>query len=272
MAKAFSLLSWNVEHFKNEGSRVDRVVKKIAEQKPDVLALYEVEGADVFGELTQRMPEYHFHITEGEQVQEVLVGARNSLSTFFTQKLEFKSGVSELRPGALLTVTVAGKPYPILFLHTKSGNDPRGLGLRDDMLEHACNLRKALDAHPASGGRANYLFLGDLNTMGMKYKYLPAKNISGAEEVQKLGEVAKRAKMRVLTKDEPATWSNGSTSSTPASNLDHVIAAEHLVFKQFAGSDVTVRGWPKEPTPAKQDEWIKNFSDHGVLYLEVQRA
>lgn len=272
MAKAFSLLSWNVEHFKNVGSRVDRIVTKLVEQKPDVLALYEVEGADVFSELTARMPNYHFHITEGEQVQEVLVGARNTLSSFFTQKLEFKSGVSELRPGALLTVTVAGKPYPILFLHTKSGNDPRGLGLRDDMLEHACNLRKALDAHPAAGGRANYLFLGDLNTMGMRYRFLPSKSISAAEEVAKLSEVAKRAKLRVLTKDAPATWSNGSTSSTPASNLDHVIAARHLAFKQFAGADVSVRGWPKEPTPAAQDAWIRDFSDHALLVLEVQRV
>jgi endonuclease/exonuclease/phosphatase family metal-dependent hydrolase len=272
MAKAFSLLSWNVEHFKNQGSRVDRIVKKLVEQKPDVFALYEVEGANVFSELTQRMPKYHFHITEGRQVQEVLVGARSTLSTFFTQKLEFKSGVSELRPGALLTVTVAGQPYPILFLHTKSGSDPRGLGLRDDMLEHACNLRKALDAHPAAGGRANYLFLGDLNTMGMRYKFVKGRNISGAEEVQKLTAVAKRAKMRVLTKDEPATWSNGSGSRTPPSNLDHVIAAEHLAFRQFAGADVTVRGWPKEKTPAKQDVWIRDFSDHGLLFLEVERA
>lgn len=272
MAKAFSLLSWNVEHFENSGSRVDRVVGKLVEQNPDVFALYEVEGADVFAELTKRLPGYSFHITEGAQVQEILVGVRGGLSAFFTQRLEFRAGVSTLRPGALLTVTVAGKPYPILFLHTKSGSDPRGLGLRDDMLERACKLRGVLDALPVAGGRANYLFLGDLNTMGMKYRFVPSGSISVAEELQKLGATAKRAKLRVLTKDEPNTFSNGSGSSLPPSNLDHVIAADHLAFKQFSGFDVSVRGWPKEPTPAKQDAWIRDFSDHAMLFLEVQRV
>lgn len=272
MPKAFSLLSWNVEHFKNSGARVDRIVKKLVEQNPDVFALYEVEGAEVFAELTQRMPSYGFHITEGEQVQEILVGVRGSLSSFFTQRLEFRSGVSTLRPGALLTVTVAGKPYPILFLHTKSGNDPRGLGLRDDMLERACSLRKVLDKLPVAGGRANYLFLGDLNTMGMRYKFVPSGSISVTEELAKLAAVAKRAKMRVLTKDEAHTWSNGSGSTIPPSNLDHVIASDHLSFKQFSGADVNVRGWPKETTDAKKDAWIRDFSDHAMLFLEIQRA
>jgi hypothetical protein len=272
MAKAFSLLSWNVEHFKNEGARVERIVGKLAEQNPDVFALYEVEGAEVFAELTRRLPQYSFHITEGAQVQEILVGVRSGFAAFFTQRLDFRSGVSTLRPGALLTVTVAGKPYPILFLHTKSGSDPRGLGLRDDMLERACKLRRFLDKVPVAGGRANYLFLGDLNTMGMKYKFVRTGDISPTEELQKLAAVAKRAGMRFLTKDEPNTFSNGSGSRLPASDLDHVIAADHLTFKSFAGSDVSVRGWPKEPTPAKQDAWIRNFSDHAMLFLEVQRA
>ena len=44
MAKAFSLVSWNVEHFKKEGDRVARVVDLVNAQRPDVFALYEVEG------------------------------------------------------------------------------------------------------------------------------------------------------------------------------------------------------------------------------------
>jgi hypothetical protein len=33
-----------------------------------------------------------------------------------------------------------------------------------------------------------------------------------------------------------------------------------------------VRGWPKEPSDAKKNAWIRSFSDHGMLYLEVQRV
>ena len=73
MAKAFSVASWNVEHFRSQGvsSRVDDVVEFLAEQRPDVFALYEVEGREVFDALTTLMPEYTFHITEGQQVQQI---------------------------------------------------------------------------------------------------------------------------------------------------------------------------------------------------------
>lgn len=272
MAKAFSLVSWNVEHFKEDDDRVPRVVDVLSAQRPDVFALYEVEGKVVFDVLTKRMPGYTFHITEGEAVQEILVGVRNTMTAFFTQRLEFRSGVSSLRPGALLTLTVSGKHYPILFLHTKSGNDPRGLGLRDDMLVRACEFSRTLAKASATSGPANYLFLGDLNTMGMKYRHVPGRNIDATDEITKLTGEAARFKMRLLSKDELHTWSNGSASSLPPSNLDHVVAANHLRFKSFGGADVSVRGWPKEPTIAKQDTWIRRYSDHALLYLEIQRV
>jgi hypothetical protein len=141
----FSIASWNIEHFKNDPSRVARVVKFLKDQNSDVFALYEVEGKEIFGEITAQMPTHNCHITEGPQTQEILVGARNTLTSFFTQKLEFKSGNTFLRPGALLTVTVGGQPYALLFLHTKSGNSPIGLGIRDDMFQRALDFRKTLD-------------------------------------------------------------------------------------------------------------------------------
>jgi hypothetical protein len=272
MPKAFSLLSWNVEHFKQDPARLPRIVAMLGANDPDVFGLYEVEGKEVFGALSAAMPGYSFHITEGPQVQEILVGVRGGLTAFFTQKVQFRSGVSLLRPGALLTLTIDSQSYPLLFLHTASGDDPRGLGLRDDMLLRACQFRKTLDGAPAGAGRANYLFLGDLNTMGMQYRYVPGHNLETAHELAKLTKEAGKVKMRLLTKDEPSTWSNGSGSATPPSNLDHVVAAEHLTFRQFGGCDVTVKGWPKEATAAARDQWINEYSDHGFLYLEVQKV
>ena len=272
MPKAFSVASWNVEHFKNAPTRVGDVIALLASLNPDVFALYEVEGKDVFGELVTQMPGYQFHITEGPQVQEILVGVRSGLTAFFTQKIEFKAGASAMRPGALLTVTTAGQSYPILFLHLSSGPDPRGWGLRDDMLERALEFRRTLQAAaPDPTQPVNYFFLGDLNTMGMEY-FFKAHNILPEVEVKKIEAIAKKRKMRTLTKSQPNTWSNGSKSRLKPSNLDHVVAADHLQFKQFTGTDVRVLGWPEEPTPAAQDAWIKRFSDHGILYFEVQRV
>ncbi len=268
MAKLFSIASWNVEHFKDDSSRVERVVKFVRTQNPDVVALYEVEGKTVFAQLTQQLPGYQFHITEGPQTQEILVGARGQLSAFFTQKLAFKAGNTYLWPGALLTVTLNGTPYALLFLHTKSQNSPVGLGIRDEMFQRAVEFRVTLDK--AAGGKANYIFLGDLNTMGMKYPF--QKSIAAPVELQKLDADAAKQKMRRLTKSQPATWWNGPGTSLPPSDLDHVVASDHLKFKRFAGNaEVDVRGWASLATDAEKKTWINNYSDHSLLFLQVEK-
>jgi hypothetical protein len=269
MTRAFSLASWNVEHFRNPDSRADRVVDFLVDLgPPDVFALYEVEGKEVFDELVTKMSGFTFHITEGPQVQEILVGVRSDLTAFFTQRTEFKSGLWALRPGALLTLTIEGEVYPILFLHTKSGVEPLGLGLRDDMLRRALEFKKVLEA--AAGSVPNYMFLGDLNTMGMEYTYLRERDITAELEVLKAANFAEGRGMKLLAKDEPATWWNGG-AGLPPSNLDQVVAVEHMTFTNFDGAEVTVLGWPKEPTPTAQRSWITDYSDHGCLYLEVEQ-
>ncbi len=268
MAKLFSVLSWNVEHFKGEvKKRVDDVTAQIKNLNPDVFALYEVEGKEVFSAFTSIMPDYNFHITEGPQTQEILVGAKNNFSSFFTQKLEFKSGNQFLRPGLLLTVTIDNQIYSLLFLHTKSGTNPLGLGIRDDMFIRACTFRNVLEGTTKKWD-TKYLFLGDLNTMGMEYPY--GKSISAKTEIKKLAEKeARKVKMRILKKDEPASWWNGSKSKMSPSNLDQVVVSNNLKFRKYSGAEVTVLGWPKESTVEKKDEWIKRYSDHGILYFEI---
>jgi hypothetical protein len=269
MAKAFSLASWNVEHFKNTGSRVEDIVDYIKNISADVFGLYEVEGADVFEALTTKMPNYQFHITEGPQVQEILVGVRQGLTAFFTQKVEFKAGNPSLRPGALLTLTIDGKNYPILFLHTKSGSKPIGWGIRDDMLERALTFKKVLKK-AGGGAEPNYLFLGDLNTMGMQY-LLKECNIAAGAELKKLDRRASKSGMSRLTKPGP-TWWNGPAGSLPPSDLDQVVASNHLGFKNFNGTDISLKGWPEEPNDQAKGAWIKKYSDHALLYLEVQKV
>ena len=55
MAKAFSVASWNVEHFKGDKTRIERVIGFLKKQKPDVFAMYEVEGSVVFQTLVNTM-------------------------------------------------------------------------------------------------------------------------------------------------------------------------------------------------------------------------
>lgn len=282
MAKAFSVLSWNVEHFgsTNKNSSVPKkplgpIFDFIAAQKADVLAIYEVVGKMVFDEIVDKLPNYTFHITEGPQSQEILVGVRNNLQAFFTQKTTFKSGAAMLRPGALLTITKNGTNYSLLFLHLKSLTVPKGFGLRDDMTERAMKFKKTLDKeHKKKGlpGKSNFIFLGDLNTMGMNLTY-SKKDISAEEEIERLEKrlSSKSVKMRMLTKTDSTYWP-GSNSSYPVGNLDHVVAADHLQFRSFSGSEVSVRGWVDETTDSKRDAWVKKYSDHALLFFELQQV
>lgn len=276
MAKAFSVLSWNVEHFgaakagQPPKKPIGPVIQKIADQNADVVAIYEVESAAVFSEVTAKMPNHSFHITEGPQTQEILIGHKKTLTAFFTQKVEFRSGVTVLRPGALLTLTISGVSYCLLFLHLKSLTDPRGFGLRDDQTERALKFRNVLNAAAASG-QAQYIFMGDLNTMGMNLSF-SNKDFTPDEEIDRLKARCPSRKLVVLDKSEPHTFWPGSTSSIPPTNLDHVVASDHLQFKNFGGVPVSVRGWPQEPTPAKKDQWAAKFSDHAMLFFEVQKV
>jgi len=282
MAKAFSVASWNVEHFgaKDKNRRrpkkpIEPIIEYLASQRADVLAIYEVVGSVVFEEMVTRMPEYQFNITEGPQSQEILVGVKKTFTSFFTQKLEFKSGSAALRPGALLTLVVDGVNYPLLFLHLKSLSVPKGFGLRDDMIERAISFRKVLDrAHKRAGGvgRSNFVFLGDLNTMGMNLTY-SGKDITGAEEIERLRRRLgyRSVEMKIAQKNADATYWPGQNSSYDPANLDHVVAADHLVFRNFSGAEVDVRGWVEESTDHAKDRWAENFSDHALLYFEVQK-
>jgi endonuclease/exonuclease/phosphatase family metal-dependent hydrolase len=216
-----------------------------------------------------------FQITEGPQTQEILVGVRSTLSAFITQKVEFRSGTTHMRPGQLVTITRRGTTYALLFLHLSSGTDPRGMGLRDDMLERAFEFRKVLDKTAGGAGQSRYLFLGDLNTMGLEYPF--DRDIEAALELKKWDRYAARKSigMRRLAKTHDVSWFNGSQSSLAPSNLDHVYASGNLAFRSFrrpAGgtAEVAVRGWVNEPTDAGKDAWIGRHSDHSLLYFEVQ--
>lgn len=283
MAKIFSVASWNVEHFKDttDVNRVKRVADFIngsnggPAKVPDVFALFEVEGKYLYKEFMDKFPNHHFHMTEGKQTQEIFVGISNKLQSFVTQRLEFKEQRDFLRPGLLLTIRKNNTDYTLLFLHTKSGANTEDFGLRDASLLHAFNLKKVLDNK--SGGNANFLFMGDLNTMGIDdpVPYSKKMNLTSVEEIARIKHWAGKRNMRLVLKDKTTvegvdkevTWWNGSSGYKPT-NLDHLLASDHLIIKGQGQADISLLGWPKLPAN-KWKKWYKDYSDHAMLYFEV---
>lgn len=281
MPTAFSVASWNVEHLGDTGppQRMANVVGFLQARNPDIVAIYEVEGKFVWRRLMDDLPGYSWFITEGTNAQEILLGTRSGITAFVTQKIEFNSRDAYMRPGALMSVTHQNEIYTLLFLHLASMPDPRGFGLRQDMVDRAFEFkREVVDAIAAAAGdQPNFIFLGDLNTMGLDYVYdqpggpgtaLIRDRADAAHEILRLSHEGRKVGMRLLTKTHDRTW----RSATMESNLDHVVAADHLQFTQFAGRDVAVRGWPELATEAEQLAWIEDFSDHPLLYFEVQEV
>lgn len=270
MAKVLSFLSWNVENFHNEQSRVNDVVDQIALRDPDVFGMYEVKGAAVFQAMITKMPGYTFTVTESPGVPEILVGIRNNLTAFVTQKDEIQSKVPSLRPGALANITIGPDNYSFLFLHLKSFADPRDWGLRDDMFKHVASLKRAIDKVAPAGQKSNFIALGDVNTMGMKAPYNNQSDMTGAEELAFVEQrlTANVNGMRRLPKTHELTWWNGSDNWDPSS-LDHVFAADHLQFRQFGAAEIEVTGWVNETTDQDKKDWISRYSDHSLLYGEI---
>jgi len=287
MPKVFSVSSWNVEHFKNtsasDANRIKRVAKFISGNNggptsvPDIFALYEVEGKDIFQDFMIEFPNHRFHLTEGKQTQEIFIGVHNRLQTFSTQRLEFKTGREYQRPGLLLTIRVNGIDYSLLFLHIRSGSGTEDFGLRDAALEHAFNLKKALDK--VAGGNANFTFLGDLNTMGIDdpVPYSKKMDLSSEEEMARISFWANQRNMVLLSKEttcidgtnKEVTWYNGSSNYKPT-NLDHVIASQQLQIRSQGNGpfNITILGWPKLPR-TKWKNWFSQYSDHAMLYFEI---
>ena len=273
---AFSVLSWNVEKFGTKGDEhTARILDTVSTKTPDLVAFYETKPSAVWLPLMQQLDDYAWYITEGKQSQETLLGVKNDLNVFVTQRTEFKTRDAYYRPGLLCTVLVDDSVYPVLFLHLASLRDPKGFGRRQEQLDAAFDFKRTLDKS-APGASSNYMFVGDLNAMGLDFKYFqPASGqhyqrvrVAAEQELERLAWQADRHGMRLLKKSHDQTWRNaGGTRS----DLDHVVAADHLQFTQQAGSDVLVEGWVNRPV-AEQRDWLTRYSDHALLYFEVRKV
>jgi hypothetical protein len=225
----------------------------------------------------RKFPDYNFHVTEGKQLQEIFIGIHEDLRFISTQRIEFKTQREGLRPGLLVSLLIDQVYYPLLFLHAKSGDCPEDFGLRDTGFCHAFSLKKTLDELP--NGPANFIFMGDLNTMGIDdpVPFSKVFDFSQDEEVARLRDWADRRSMVVLDKPtinidgtpRQVTWFNGSSNYKP-SNLDHVVASEHMDIRDPEGgaNPIQIYGWPRLPEN-QWNTWFTDYSDHAMLYFDV---
>ncbi|MDX1434252.1 MAG: hypothetical protein R3286_17560 [Gammaproteobacteria bacterium] len=281
MPRLFSFASWNIEHFAGDQTRFDRVVRFLnqagppdaanenGDSPPDVFSVQEVRSsAKVCMEFMTRMPSHQFFITiaPGSPLN-ILVAVNRRLTAYYEQRTELQSGMPSLRPGALVTFPIDGMNYSLLFLHLKAFDQPVGWGLRDDMIHHVRNLKKALD--DVAGADARLIAMGDFNNVGLNVTFAD-NDMSDVEELARYDRVFASRRMSLVPKDRTGTLWNGPGSSQPPADADHAFASDQLDIRPGAtGKGLRVRGWPELATDAEKAEWIRDFSDHALIYGEV---
>ena len=285
---SFSFLVWNVEKFKAKDiTRIQTVVDHIKNQAPDVFCILEFMGKSssvkpskikgaVRRLISRSFPTYDFGLTDSKKRIEILIGWKRSkfAQVFFTQRRELNARNQNLRPGGLLSIRQAGESsfHNLLFLHTKSGRSKEAFHNRQIMFKKIWKLKKALGGLRIQSGRARFVALGDLNTMG-RSKIGSKPSISGGDELRMLEKGAKAHGMRILSKSYDKTWS--TISGSKKSSLDHVIASDDVSFQvwTYLGEsenkfEVEVLGW-NERTGNARKSFIKNISDHCSLWAEL---
>lgn len=266
----FSFAVWNVEKFNYSPQRTTAVGNLIKNHDPDIFGILEFLAKDAARKLVRSddFRLYDFAFTDSKQGIEILVGWKRAkfAQVLYTQRRELQVGNSRLRPGGLLSVLEKGDDVfsNLLFLHTDSGTDPLAFKNRQAMFGKIWSMKKALAKLPEQEGQARLIAMGNLNTMGRK------GGPNAADEIADLAAQATTAGMRMVQKSHEKTW---SSDGKKMSNLDHVIASDDLQFKTLqVGNppvEVLVDGWVNRTGEARLN-FVKNISDHSLLYGEVQ--
>ena len=270
MARLFSFASWNIEHFTGRKERFDRVVEVLNENgPPDVFGIFEVQSSiKVYSEFTAGMSSHQFFITvTPESPLDTLIGVNRKFTAYYEQRNELTAGMPSLRPGALVSLAIAGNNYTLLFLHLKAFDTPVAWGLRDDMISHIRSLKKRLDA--LAQGQSNFIVLGDFNAVGLNVTYAD-NDMTPDQELLRYASVLGVRNLALVPKDRNVTLWNGPGSTQPPADADHVFASNHLDIRPGnQGGGVSVKGWPQLTTDLEKGQWIEELSDHAMIYGEV---
>jgi len=266
------IVSFNMKHFKGRKSRVEHLVDylRAPNVNADIIGIYEVTGKAVYACLSREMSSHIWVQSDhpddgfkgGRESQKILVGIRRTYPAFFSLRSEFRTYNPYLRPGVFVTVkTPSDVDVSLLFLHLKSHSTAEGLGTRQKQFKSLLKLGKKVP---------NFIALGDFNTLGMDYPYVP--DVEPEHELRWLdGRLNSRGLQR-LKKTVSFTWSPDPDSRTyPRADIDHVIASKNLDFTQWRpGVHVRVDGPNEGTSDDKIRKWRDDYSDHSALYMELK--
>lgn len=259
------ILFWNVQDWRyNDGSttsaqRMMRILKVLKREKPDIALFAEVSDPSIKNALATslRTPHIAFETADKNRMHLMAVfraAAGNAVT--IEQRNEFSDDTLTKRTYPLLRVATPAGGLAILAVHTKSGSKPEAMSQRQTQFGQIANLAVEVGAHGMP-----VLVMGDMNSMGN------GADVDGRREIDIMGKIIAQGGLTILPKDKATTWRGiGKDAHYPDADLDHVFLTRSAAHR---ASTVRVGGWPHRPTPRGRDRWVREYSDHAYLVVDI---
>jgi hypothetical protein len=275
----FSVMFWNVERYRGGGEQMALLHEDITAADPDILCLCGITDKGSLRHLIrEQLHGYDISVTDDYGRVELATAWRRGKfdQVIFTQRREFGSDESQLRPGSLVSVLVDGTEYHTLFLYTDGGTSYRDYQDRLDTYDKVWDLKTSLDEISSAPDGARLLVMGDMETVGKRRQgRYPA--VESETEIEDLADQARSVGMRMLSKTHDATTIEVPGGDRPPvlMNLDHALATPNISFGILGGqtgvrsAEVRVSGWTRLDDRTR-DTYVDSISKHAPIYCEIE--
>lgn len=264
------ILFWNIRDWGHHSTtrHFNRILATLRREKPDIALFAEIMNPTIKTQLAQRLPGPHIIFETTDKNPRRLLAVFNHAAghnALIEQRNEFSNDKLTERTFPLLRVTSRDFNLAVLAVHTNSGSNPEDLGDRQRAVAKIASLHKTLQAQ-----NTPLLVIGDMNTMGNG-----SSNFTPTRERTITANMLAAAGLSRLKKNRPHTWHGvGPDKIYPDTDLDHAFlttaSAQAARLVNTKGEQVRVSGWPDRKTGPQRDHWVRRYSDHAYLVVDIK--
>lgn len=255
------ILFWNVQDWRlSDPAHFDRIMGVLRREKPDIALFAEVSDPTLKTRIVQSLKSAHVAFETTDKTPRHLMAVFNAAATgpaTVEQRNEFSDDTLTVRTFPLLRLHGRHGPLAILAAHAKSGSTNENMTKRSRQFGQLARLGADLAAQDTP-----LLVMGDLNTMGN------SGVVNSAREIAIMARIVEQGGLSILPKDKTTTWHGvGPDARFADCDLDHALASAAIATR---ASTVRVGGWPTLRSARGRDNWVRRYSDHAYLVVDIK--
>lgn len=263
------VLFWNIRDWgtQTNSRHLTRILATLRRESPDIALFAEISTPAVKTALARHIPgPYTIFETADKNPRHLMAIFNHAAAHPITieQRNEFSNLTLTERTFPLLRLAGRAFNCAVLAAHTHSGATPADLTQRQKIISKITALHKNLKAE-----KTPLLVLGDMNIMGN------GSTLSATREREITASILGKHGMALLPKDSPVTWHGIDRDKIyPDADLDHAFlslpALKQIRPVNDKGALVRVSGWPDWQSPPMRDRWVRRYSDHAYLVIDIK--